>query len=85
VYVNRPVDDPKLEEIQHDIVLYKGDSKVTAIDGRIDDTRGDPEAISRLTQEAKALHSKQIRRPSDEAEGYDEQTKERLRRLGYVE
>jgi hypothetical protein len=85
VYVNRPVDDPAPEEIQHDIVLYEGDSKVTAIGGRINDTRGDPEVVSKLTEEVGALHSSQVHRPSGESEGYDEQTKERLQRLGYLE
>jgi len=85
VYVNRPVDNPSPEEIQHDIVLYEGNSKVKAIDGRIDDTRGSSEIVSRLRGDAKELHSRHIRRPSGESDGYDQQTKERLQRLGYIE
>jgi hypothetical protein len=85
VYVNRPVDDPAREEIQHDIVLYECESKLTTINGSVEDMRGPQEIVSRLIKEANTLHSTQIRRPSGESEGYDEQTKRRLQRLGYLE
>jgi hypothetical protein len=85
VYVNRPVDDPTPEEIQHDIVLYEGDAKVTALDGMIHDSRGSSSTISQLEEKAAELHSKPIRHPSGESEAYDEETKKRLQRLGYLE
>jgi arylsulfatase A-like enzyme len=85
IYVNRPIDNLTPKEIQHDIVLYEGDAKVTAIDGEIDDNRGSSEIISKLRMEAEKLHSTTIRHSADENQEYDKQTKERLQRLGYLE
>jgi predicted AlkP superfamily pyrophosphatase or phosphodiesterase len=85
VYVNRPVDNPTPEEIQHDLVLYEGDAKVTALDGTIYDSRGSASTVSQLEAKATELHAEQIRHPSGESEAYDEETKKRLQRLGYLE
>jgi hypothetical protein len=85
VYVNRPVDNPIPEEIQHDVVLYEGDAKVTALDGKIHDTRGSSPNVSQLKEKAAEIHSESIRHPSGESEEYDEETKKRLQRLGYLE
>ena len=85
VYVNRPVDNPAPEEIQHDIVLHEGDAKVTALDGRINNSHGPSNTVSKLEQKAKQIHAESTVNPSGEGEAYDEKTKKRLQRLGYLE
>lgn len=85
VYVNRPSDDPDPEELQHDVVLFWGDTKVQFVANKVQTVRGSEEMATALEEQGRALIGDEIRQPGDDIEEYDQQTEERLRRLGYLE
>jgi|GEM_PF-2633338 len=85
VYVNRPSDDPDPADLQHDIVVFRGDAKVQFVADEFEAIRGSGAAVDELEREARALLSGDIRGPGEDVEAYDEQTERRLKRLGYLE
>lgn len=85
VFVNRPTDVADPAEIQHDVVLYRGDAKVTFIGGECSIVRGQPAVTDDLEATGRALLAEG---PTFDDEGpadVDDVTEERLKRLGYID
>jgi arylsulfatase A-like enzyme len=85
IYVNRPSDGAEPEEIQHDCVLFRGDTKVQFVADEVEVIRGDDETAAELTEQGREIRTGGINYPEGEAEVYDEHTEERLKDLGYLE
>lgn len=85
IYVNRPVDTPDPNTLQHDIVLFRDEAKVQFIAGECETVRGPTNIVSDLVNRGEKLRSHQIKYADGTAEGYDDQTEKRLKRLGYLE
>jgi hypothetical protein len=85
VYVNRPSDDPNPDELQHDVVLVRGGAKVQFVGDEFEAVRGSDDDITTLESTGKELLANEMQQPGDDIEAYDQQTEERLRRLGYLE
>jgi len=85
IYVNRPSNGAEPEEIQHDCVLFRGDTKVQFVGDKVKVIRGDDVTAAELTEQGHEIRAGGINYPEGDAEAYDEHAEERLRDLGYLE
>ncbi|MFD1685884.1 sulfatase-like hydrolase/transferase [Halobellus litoreus] len=84
VYVNRPSQGAEPNEIQRDLVLFKGDAKVQFVDGSCDVIRGDSTIADELIEQGQNILDSPINYPDGDQIMYDERTEDRLKHLGYL-
>lgn len=85
VYVNRPNQGADREEIQHDIVLFEDDAKVTFIDGEKSIVRGEAEVTDELVEIGQDILADGPTVHQTSGEEVTEVTEQRLKRLGYID